>query len=94
MELLLLLSALLTGITGVMSGGRPADAPQVEISASVQAAEAAMQVADTHFAQQAPVLAVILSIALVLFLCPLTRWHVASPAYARRNAARFERRLE
>lgn len=93
MELLLLLSALLTGFTGVMSGGRQAEAPQVELSASMQAADAAVQAVEAS-AIQAPAFAILLAIGIILFLRPLARWHVASPALARRPLPRSERRLE
>jgi hypothetical protein len=93
LELLLLISALLTGITGVMSGGRQAEVPQVELSASVQAAEAAVQIAEASI-MQAPAFAIILSLAVVLFLRPLARWRIKAPAMAHRDAPRCERRLE
>lgn len=95
MELLLLLSALLSGITGVMGGGREAEGPQVEISAALQAAEvAAAQVAEVAMQQRAAAFAVVLMIALVLFLRPLARWRLCVPAMARYGVPKDERRRE
>ncbi|PZU59313.1 MAG: hypothetical protein DI547_06830 [Sphingobium sp.] len=93
LELLLLLSALLSGLTGVMPGGREADVPQIERSASVQAAEAIVHVAETIVAQRAE-FAVVLLLALILFTGLLPRWQAKALVLAGRRMPRDERRLE
>jgi predicted ABC-type sugar transport system permease subunit len=93
LELLLLLSALLSGLTGVMSGGREADVPQMERSASLQSVEAVVHVAEAVVAQPAAFALVIL-FALILFLRPLSRWRIKAPLLARYPAPKNERRLE